>query len=243
MSFFRGPKIVTNGLVLYLDAGNTKSYPTSGTTINDLSNLKNNGILNDGLSVSGNTLNFDGLDDNISTTWLNVGNVFTFECLVKFNNISGYVGGVWKRESLIANSYPYLANKGFFVCATNQDINPPYQSSIPGYERLFISLGNDQKTTVTSAGVFENNKWYNIACVVNGSSLTKIYINGVETSYIQQLDGNISLTYDSTCYIGKRVTGEDVLDGKLSFVKLYNRALSTSEVLQNYNATKSRFGL
>ena len=69
MGFYRGPKIVTNGLVLYLDAANKKSYPGTGTTWTDLSGLGNNGTLTNGPtfnSANGGSIVFDGVDDYVS---------------------------------------------------------------------------------------------------------------------------------------------------------------------------------
>ena len=74
MSLSRGPKIVTNGLVLYLDAANKKSYPGSGTTWTDLSGNNNTGTLTNGPtfdSNNGGSIVFDGTNDYVSNTMSN----------------------------------------------------------------------------------------------------------------------------------------------------------------------------
>jgi len=93
MSLSRGPKIISNGLVLYLDAANNKSYPRTGTTWYDLSGNNNNGTLTNGPtfnSANGGSIVYDGADDsvNLSLVSSNVNNVTT-EVWFKANTLPG----------------------------------------------------------------------------------------------------------------------------------------------------------
>jgi len=94
--------IVTDGLVLNLDAGFTTSYPTTGTTWYDLSGNSNNGTLTNGPtfnSSNSGSIVFDGVDDNVQRNALNVGNNFSVGVWAKPTTI--------KRQTLVANSYNY----------------------------------------------------------------------------------------------------------------------------------------
>ena len=92
------PTIVTNGLILNLDASNTSSYPGTGTVWTDLSGQNNNGTLVNGVgysSVNGGTLTFDGVND-----YVNMGNIFnfgtgdfTYEVVVLYNNLTSNASG------------------------------------------------------------------------------------------------------------------------------------------------------
>lgn len=232
MAISRGPKIVTNGLVLALDAADRNSYPRSGTSWLDLSGNGNSGVLTNGptfSNVNGGCILFDGVDDYVSyAANLNVGNTFTLNFWVRPTTLT--------RQTIFSNKYPYATNKGFFMCC-------PGNSSTD----MFLSLGQDQKLVQSSTGIITNNVIQMVTAVANGSlSLMKLYVNGVEiSSYAIQNDANISLQYDTGVFVtGKRdTTSADKLNSNTYILQIYNRALTASEVLQNYRATKSRFGL
>ena len=234
MSLSRGPKIVSNGLVLALDAANKLSYPGTGTTWRDLSGNNNTGTLTNGPTFSAANMGsivFDGVDDYVSyDANLNVGNTFTLNFWVRPTTLT--------RQTIFSNKYTYapLTNKGFLMCC-------PGNSSTD----MFLSLGQDQKLVQSSTGIITNNVIQMVTAVANGSlSLMKLYVNGVEiSSYAIQNDANISLQYDTGVFVtGKRdTTSADKLNSNTYILQIYNRALSATEVLQNYNATKNRFGL
>ena len=225
-----GPNIVEDGLVLYLDAANKKSYPGTGTDWYDLSGNGNTGVLTNGPtfdSANVGSMVFDGVDDIISYgSLLDVGNTFTLNFWIKPTTNT--------RQTIFSNGYPYLTNKGFFMCCPGNNATD-----------MFLSLGRDQKVAVSSTGTLTNNVIQMITAVANGSfSLIKLYVNGTEISnYSTQDDANISLQYDTGIFVtGKRnTTSSDRLHSSIYNLQIYNRALTPQEILQNYNATKGRY--
>jgi hypothetical protein len=249
MSFNFSPKIVTDGLVLYLDAANTKSYVSGSTRWNDISRGGNNGTLVNGPTFSGSnggSIVFDGIDDyvKISNSGYDLGVNFTLQFWTKIAKFGGHSGSAWNRSALITNSYPYTPGQGFWVAATSQLSGAPY-SPTPGRETFFISMGLDQYEAAASAGSLTAyvNKWVNLSVTVNGTNPIRLYINGVEVSYAVQENGPSTWSYtpSSPFALGVRNISEEYLQGSISIAKIYNRRLSAQEILQNYNATKSRF--
>jgi hypothetical protein len=233
MAFNYSPKIVTDGLVLYLDAANSKSYVSGSTTWNDISRTGVNGALTNGPTFTNNNggaIVFDGSNDYIlSNSAINTGQNFTVDVWFKLTT-SG-------RRALVSNSYLYTANTGwyFFIGGSGQTNN------------LALSVGTDQAYINTVANTLINNQWYN-ACgtVTNGGSSMQLYLNGAPLTPASSTLATISIAYTIPDYkIGRlAVSGfEDYYSGSIASTKIYNRALTAQEVLQNYNATKTRFGL
>ena len=252
MSLSHSPKIATSGLVLCLDAGNTKSYPGSGTTLADLSGVGNNGTLTNGPtfnSSGGGNISFDGTNDycSLSGSGINVGVNFTVQVWVRIRRFGGLVGGTtWNRATIISNSYPYSSNQGFFISATSQSASFPFTAT-PGRETFFISIGNDQFFATASVGSLTSfvNSWVNLSVRVNGATPIKLYINGAEvSSYAGQSNGPSSLSYNGgPCSLAVRNNTEDWSDTSISNFMLFNRALSDGEIAQNFNNLKGRFNL
>jgi hypothetical protein len=226
-----GPGIVNDdSLVLYLDALNTKSYNGTNRWL-DMSKSLNNATLVNGATFSNSGISFDGINDYVVTdSRKDVGNRFTVNAWVKFNVLGTNVGGL-KRGAIMSNSYNYTANKGFlFIGSANSGSD------------LFISLGMDQKVAVSNTGYITTSKVYMLTATANATDdLLRLYVDGVEVSYLVQANADITLSYDvASLYIGTYFTG-DYTNGTIYNVQLYNRALTPSEILQNYNAHKSRF--
>ena len=229
---FQGQQIVTNGLVLNLDSANKDSYPGTGTTWNDLSGNNNNGTLFNGTSwnpiLNGGSMGFDGVDDYVSyPSLLNVGNTFTVNCWIKPTSKT--------RQTIVSDGYTYTINKGFFITCPGNNAND-----------FFISLGQDQKIAISNIGAVTTGIWQMITARVNGASeLIKLYVNGIETSYRTQTNADIILEYNTGVFTTGIRNGNsgDMLNSNIGGLQIYNRALSATEILQNYNATKTRFGL
>ena len=232
MSVNAGPNAVEDGLVLALDAANSRSYSGTGTTWSDLSGNGNTGTLTNGPtfdSANAGSIVFDGVNDYINyASNLNVGNTFTVNCWMK-PTTSG-------RQTIFSNKYPYQSNKGFFLCC-------PGNSSTS----FFISLGQDQKIAMSSNGAITSNIIQMITVTVNSNlELIKLYVNGLEiSSYSLQTDADILVQYDSGVFVtGKRdTTSNDKLNSPIYNLQMYNRALTAAEVTQNFNATRSRYGI
>ena len=249
--------IVTNGLVLYLDAGSRMSYNSGSTTWRDLSGNNYSGSLINGPIFSnenqGNIV-FDGVNDYVtlsSGSGINVGVTFTLQTWVKVTRFGGFIGGGnWNRASIISNSYPYTANQGFYLTCTSQ--NPAASwAATPGYETFLLSLGQDNSVRIAQYGSLTNyvNKWVNLSAVVNSATPIRLYINGIETAYanfpwVPNGNGLSSLLYSARpCFLGARNELFEYAAASIGLFTMYNRALSQQELNQNYNATKNRFGL
>jgi hypothetical protein len=225
MAFTYSPKIVTDGLVFAVDAANKKSYPGSGTTWKDLSGNGNDGTLINGPtfdSGNGGSIMFDGANDivegNSNISIFNVGGgAHSVEWYTKYNNHS---------------DYPTVWDLRFGTdIHWNDYINP-----IDSY-RMYAYPGGPVRLSDSS---IEINRWYHFifSCEGNGNNFS-FYING-----ILDYTAGWNRTYgNSTKY---RIGGNNSsrrLNGNIPIIKFYNKALSASEVSQNYNALKSRFGL
>jgi len=218
MAFNYSPKIVTDGLVLYLDAANTKSYVSGSTTWTNISQISNNGTLTNGPTFntgSGGSIVFDGVDDSVVSA-----NVI---------NITGSAArtiNIWFRSTGTISTRQALA----------------YFGSEAANGRSYIEIESSQFKFNTGAvalgGAVVANTWYNGAITFNGSTLL-VYLNGVQVNI-----GTPTLnTGTGNLILGRFVTNVFPLTGNIAQYSLYNRALSAQEILRNYEATRTRFGL
>lgn len=221
-----GPRIVTDGLICCLDAANSKSYPGTGTLFTDISANNNNGTLTNGPTYS--ALNkggiiLDGSNDYISTNLALASPTTTpttFDVVFKNNSSStfrGFIGAVSYQVSGFA--------LGFYVNSLTQ-IYALYNTSGVDYIG-----GWNYNSSVISNGVFVFNA-RSISCYRNGS-----------------LVGTITASIDAAANANGIQIGRILQGGwgnaqcDLYSFRVYNKVLNASEVLQNYNATKGRFGL
>ena len=232
MSNRYGPRIVTDGLVLCLDAADNNSYPGTGTTWTDLSGNGNNGTLTNGPtfnSANKGSVVFDGTNDYVSNTLSSsLSSSFTFICFVKPTVIGNTIGqGFLVSEvSSYGNYWAFLGtyqNKWHWGCYDGA--NNPYINS----------------NATPSSGV-----WKHIAGVRNLTANTiYFYIDGVLDSSLNH--STLSIPTYGAFNIGGQVSqpaGQNRLSSsQIALAQVYNRALSVSEIAQNYNATKGRFNL
>ena len=217
ISSYYTPSIVTTGLVMNLDAGNTLSYAGTGTTWTDLSGNGNNGTLINGTSYSstnGGTLVFDGINDYVSLTNNNLP-----------MGTSDFTWSVWFKTPSTFSSWQMLLTTSQYYA---------YFGSLNGNLRLDFD---------GPAGVFglSPNTWYNMVIIrVSGTGGIKAYANGTYLGGINT--NNISLTGNMN--IGNWAYNNSLSWlGNISNVQIYNRALAQSEVTNNFDALKSRYGL
>jgi hypothetical protein len=235
------PNIVTDGLVLYLDAANIKSYPGSGTTWNDLSRGENNGTLINGPtfdSSNGGSIVFDGVDD--FTNFGDILNLGTNNCTIN----------VWlKINSSWASGSRYFVSK---ARAAGQNYRYAFGFT-PTRELLGFVQGNGGADIVPRTITTLNlNEWYMCTMVINRDSIIQLYINGILQSTtsdatISQWNG-LNFQSINPFRVGSYTAADNILvfipvPGNISQTLMYFRALSAQEILQNYNSTKSRFGL
>lgn len=226
MTVYGGPDIVTDGLVLHLDAANRKSYPGSGNTWYDLSGNGNHAT-NTGLYFNDDGKSFQiyqtGDISEVDSTNLQPAEI-TVEIL--FYLIS--LGDGWLFSCQTSNFYNY--NNGYLF----RYDNPTFH--------LYWSTGRGSTfTRITKTGFLENGKWHHIVGTCNASQQA-LYSNGnVQTTS----GGSIDYTgvRDVITIGAYNAAGTGRTLSNIGFIKVYNRALSAYEVRQNYNALKGRYGL
>lgn len=233
---WRGPNIVKDGLVLYLDPGSPNSYfDKSGTIIKDISGNNYSGSLVNGPTYdtgSGGSLVFDGTDDYIDTT-----------LTTNFSTADFSLGAiVYPTFDNASFGRPIIAKAETGGCGTYDFALEFGRTS----NKFSIVVAGGVNYVLYSTSTYVKNSWYYVSCTrknlgVN-SYLYNLYVNGV-------LDATVTGNYyggnGGKMAIGKYV-GCVVVNswlGKISTTQIYNRSLTAAEVLQNYNATKNRFGL
>jgi hypothetical protein len=231
MALAHSPRIVRDGLVLVLDAGNTKSYPGSGTAWTDLSGNINNGTLTNGPtydSANGGTIVFDGSNDYVSETsalsdsFLQ-GN-WTISFWVNFDVIT--TSGTGGNDKALLHHGSSSSNKGLHLVQRNSKIH-------------FGLYGND----LTSSATVSTNTWYHVTFTLNNTSSAKqIFINGsLDLSHTGS--GAYTGTGSNTRIGGVALSFGQHFDGKMSSVIAYSGVLTSSEIADNFDAFKGRFGL
>lgn len=227
MSLGHGASIVTNGLVLCLDAGNTKSYPGTGTTWTDLSGLGNNGTLVNGptySSANSGSLVFDGVNDYADCgngSSLSFGNVITVI-------VSYYKGNTGTHNPIVSKKSADPSLAGWEIADSSGMLRATFRPTATQ-----INIG-DSFTT------FSLNVWAIAALTFDGTT-AKLYKNGVNTLSTSS-GGPVTLNSSGPMRIATRSDG-NMTNGSVGFVNVYNRALSSTEVTQNFNALRGRYGL
>ena len=221
------PKTITNGLVLYLDASNTRSYPGSGTTWSDLSGNGNNLTLTNGPTFSAANMGsivLDGTNDYIYRSSLSGFNSSTYTVLLWGKFVSVSSSGV-------------LFSLGRSSGDADTEAQLYYNNSRLVY---WDYAGSIAFNFINSSGTLSTNVYQYLGFTKNSTNGT-FYIDGYSS-------GTGTAGFDASISTNDFVIGADIRDsinyvnGNISQFLLYNRVLSSSEVLQNYNATKARFG-
>ena len=213
------PLIVTNGLVMCLDAGFTPSYPGVGTTIYDISGNGNHGTLYNGVGYStnsGGVLTFDGSDDLVTTSGPN----------------------------LISTNYTVMGAARYTGSPKGRIINGAY--SINGNNWLMGHWNNSTENyyaegwvSPVQAGISDTSwRIYSVNGDIVGDSYA-LYVNNI----LSAGPNNSGNSGPNRFNIGGLGVGSESSQGEFSFLLAYNRILTTAEMTQNYNAYKSRFGL
>ena len=236
MAFNYSPKIVTDGLVLYLDAANRYSYVSGSTSWNDISRGGNNGTLVNGPTFdpgNGGSIVFDGVDDYVPI------------------------------QNPISNSSDFTINFWMYYLGGNSQVGliSTWNTS---YQGVGISFSNYNNNGVWSLRSWANNgagggmNWGvldNLKNVWSNITLTFINSNGTQRGYINGMFQNSesfrnNLIHDTTLQIARgglsnsaQLSNYPSANTRISNLQIYNRALTATEITQNYNATKTRFGL
>ncbi|CAF34239.1 hypothetical protein S-PM2d174 [Synechococcus phage S-PM2] len=219
--------IVKNGLILNLDAGVSSSYPGTGTTWTDLSGNGNTGTLVNGVgynSGNGGSLVFDGSNDYVRG-----------ETTYSPTALQPLTLSVW------------FYNKGQSGNRGILGIINPFSQPI-GSARMIVIRSTGAVYFWGSSSDFnptnfisEVNSWTNAVFTIDTAKKITAYKNGIfnDDATISSLNDTNALNYD----VGVRSLFNEYFDGNISQVSIYNRALTAQEVLQNFNALRTRFGL
>jgi hypothetical protein len=216
MSLQHSPRIITDGLVLCLDAANKQSYSGSGNVWTDLAG-SNNGDLTNGPTFSsenGGSIVFDGTDDF---------------CDLIYNWPSIFTISLWL--------FPISAPGGDYSRVISTGSNDWFEIAINSSNQIsyyFVNIGNWQSNVIT----LTSNIWTNLV-FINNSTNAFIFQN----SLLSHTGTGALATAGTSLRIGDRYSGGECANIRLSILQIYNRALSPTEVLQNYNATKGRYNL
>jgi hypothetical protein len=229
MSVAGGPDLIQDGLVLCLDAANTKSYPGSGTSWVDLSRNGNNGTLTNGPtfnSLNGGSIVFDGTND-----FVDCGNVFattvtalTLECFIKIGKLNA--------KQIIFSNYNNQLGWGLELYNSNV-------FNFFGFASFATAAGINSGTTVAL-----NDIWH-VCGVFVANSRFSIYLNGVLNNSVSTNLSVLTKLTNGAMYLAEDPDSSQIapFKGEIYNAKAYNRALSPSQILQNYNGIKSRFRL
>ena len=247
MAYYDGsPSVVRNGLVIYLDAANPKSYPGTGTTWFDLSGNGNNFTLG---NLPTFTKNYFTLNDSNHQGFASINNVdlTTTQAItinVMFQPITYPNSG--NPKILYEFTSNYNSFPGTFISSYND-------TSISQNYQIFVSLkGNvGLNTAVYDKSNLNDLNWKiinNIHDMTQTSQENLMYIQGHPATVVGNPAGgygnnNTGYFTSGHIYIGSRSLASYFCDIKISSFMLYNRVLTAAEVQQNYNAQKSRFGM
>jgi hypothetical protein len=261
MGFYRGPNAITSVLVLSLDAGNTKSYPGTGTTWFDKSGYGTNGTLTNGptfSSANGGVIVLDGVNDRVNNTvnLTQINNItnsspFTFSSTLRLLAMpvvsAATVGGILMKGS-------YNPSYGLNIIFSGDS------GGVRTTARIYYGLRNLTGTAGVTPGygqIAESSnssltvgQWYKVDMVHEFAGTThtlRLYINGVLDKQTTSTNALYPINFQNTAAmsISNQILGgnELSLNIEISNTQIYNIALTAQEIFQNFNATKSRFNL
>ena len=231
--------IITQGLVLRLDAANPRSYepPYTSTTWKDISGNGYNGTLTNGPtfnSANGGSIVFDGVNDYV--------NIGTLSNLV---GLSGVTVDTWFYNYTTLSSYQsiigqYNGSSGWLI---HTSTNTSY--------KIIVLVGGG--TAFGGINDTPTNAWFNVVLLYDGTltgnlNRLKMYVNGVYRSFDAYYGGTVPSTWPNSTSVNANIGAllpslGRYFNGLVPSVKIYNRALTSTEVLQNFNATRARFGI
>ena len=217
-------RVVTDGLVLYLDAANSISYVSGSTTWNDLSRNGNNGTLVNGPtfnSSNGGSIVFDGTND-----YVNIGDKEDFNFI-----LGNFTAGCWFKSS---QSKIFA---GLFGKVLGNVYGWTLELSSGKLRQIYAS------TEINSPLSYNDNNWHYAIMVCQSLSQNMyMYVDGILIGSTSMPSSYIPPT-GAPLWIGGWGNIAYVLNCNIAQTLIYNRALTATEILQNYNATKGRYGL
>jgi hypothetical protein len=243
MGLYHSPRIVTNGLVLALDAADRNSYPTTGTTWFDLAG-SNNGTLTNGPtynSANGGSIVFDGTNDYTAMT----GNTFGY---------SPGTTGELSLETWVYVTGPFSTYLPENITAIGGIISQGIFNNTTGWGLGITRVGtgsfqyefqtrNVSVTTITTTANFTTGSWNHVVGSFTRNDFSRIYLNGNLAGSASSAPFNgVTLTPNiNDAAIGRAGGGNYYMGGRVAICRLYNRPLSADEIQQNFNALRGRF--
>jgi hypothetical protein len=228
-NYYQAP-IVTDGLVFAVDAGNLVSYESGSTTTYSLTGSASGSLINGVGYSSGNggSWNFDGVDDRIQSfnfTALGFDVPWTFGCW--FNTTATHAVNVG------------IITLSFF---------PNLMMAPSGIVYLWNSIGTAPNTgfsypTLPSTNTYNDGNWHHIVGSYNTGGLAKLYVDGKLINSASYAPNGVRAIYSGVDLGEERNNGFRYFNGKITSGFVYNRELSASEILQNFNAQRTRFGV
>ena len=217
MAVGNGPKIVTTGLILNLDASDRNSYVSGSTIWYDLSGNNNNATINTTYHVY-----TDGYYFNISTDGT----------AAQAMTLSNFRSNLITAHTLECFIYPINGQPSMLSSQCGANDCWSYGESGNYYDR----------TGATSIGTgYSTNVWQQLCITFNGASTATSYKNGQQVS--TSSNWSMASLSQGTAYIAARIWSAIASQYRLGTMRFYNRALSVQEISENYNAVKTRFGL
>jgi hypothetical protein len=224
MALHHNPRIVTSGLIVALDAADTNSYPGSGTTWYDVSGNNNHATLQNGATFNSDgkgSIGFDGTDDGVFGSKPILSTVtLEYYCKLTGNSSGGY---------------PHLAMSGnTFIGFAGNTSSARFRIAInpgTGYSEITSNLLNPSAN-------------FNLYTMTYDGVTVRMFVNGVQQSSTMNIASTFYLMTDTAYQLSATSTPSyDKAPNRVASFRIYNRVLSADEVLQNYLAQKSRFGL
>ena len=230
MGLSHSPKIVISGMVFCLDAANARSYPGSGTTWTNLLGT-NNATLQNSPTYNANNNGYLSFS-SASSQWANaatLGNLsnWTVEVAVRFT--AAYSTKV---AMVVGGQYDGVSNLNFTIGTNNAPTN--YNIAVGFFNGAWRS---------TTGVAYAQNTWVHITGTYDGS-VVRQYTNGVQVDSLNYVGTPAS---GGEIRINRRwddvVSSGNLFDTNIGLIRIYNRSLTSEEVLQNFQGTRGRYGL
>lgn len=242
MGTFYNPKIVTDGLVVSYDFKNTKCYSGSGTAVSDLI-INKSGTMTSAVNFQSGAMDFTGPTDNSAINISPLNNTADPD-LSFIDGTNDMSISIW-------------FNADAFAPATNST-NAPIPLNLYGNQkRLFMTFGDGGATdqlhwrgqfatsswnSPVSSSTLSLNTWHNFVIAYSASTGYIAYTDAAVSDTNSMVEAaNTTTTTSSNAIGGPADSWNRTFNGQIAMVSFYNKQLSASEVLQNYNAVKSRF--
>jgi len=241
MAISRGPTIARSGLILSLDAADRNSYPGSGTIWYDMSGTSKNGTLSNGPTfdtANGGSIVFDGTDDIITLPQASNFYPLTSHTLEIWVKSSG-LGAGQSEGGLIAIEYGV-----YMTINSSGNLRYTVLSTEGGFPPGSYVVNN--VTTTVTPNLF-NDIWRHVVCTCTSGGFYYMYVDGRLLTSGNAGSATLNSTFWPTLVarIGENANNSTIyqLKGNVAAARVYNRQLTSAEVLQNFNTLRRRFNV